>query len=134
MAIFVWSEFTSAARQPASSLCNEDDQLSSLLAGSAPPEKGKDHTGKPLPGSVSIDEHPDRGNFKRALAIRDETARRHGQSHYVAYSGSVLTFLDSLSPAEPLYVVVVATLRGVYEFLYAPQSQSVTVHEVGSMG
>jgi hypothetical protein len=130
--MFRWNEFTELARECASAFCANDERLTLILAASAPLSERTDDIGKPLPESVSINEHPDPANFKRALGIRRDIAKGKGQSHYVAYSDSVLSFLNGIPQNDPLFVVLIATAGRTYEFLYTPITRAMKVSEVAS--
>ena len=129
--MFNWKEFAACSRQSASAFCAADKHLAATLAAPEPLARRTDKVGKPLPESVSINEHPDVPNFRRALSIRRELAR--GNDPYIAYAETAIRFLDTLGPNDPLYVVLVATTSGVYEFLYESTNQRASVSEVSRL-
>ena len=125
--MFDWNTFSAAAVARLESESFNDDELRSILALSHPPAEATDEVGRPLIGSAVIHQHPDIQNFRRIIGIRKQIAEEKGARDYVLYANQIQSFLNSFPTSLTLFVLLIATHKDLYEFLFVPGTRNIFV-------
>jgi hypothetical protein len=113
-----------------------DDDLREILTDASQPPRVVDDVGRPLPNSALINQHPDPNNYSRIIKIRRAIAVDKKEQDYIKYADAIITFLDSFGPfseSDPLWLILIATHKNQYEFLYAPKTNAITGMPVGHL-
>ena len=128
--MFIWKEFSKQAQVLAKQRYSDDARLAEIISASDPIPEKMDDIGKPLAESVGIHQQGNIENYKRILTVRREIALKSESKDYVDYVDKVQRFISELTPEGSLYIVLIATRLGVYEFLYMPEKQESVVTKI----
>jgi hypothetical protein len=71
------------------------------------------------------------------MKIRCDVAAEKGSIEYSAYATEVVKFLEALKASDELsdlFLILVATKEELYEFIYTPRTQKMSVTAIGHIG
>jgi hypothetical protein len=133
--MFAWLDFSKFALSAAGRI-ELDAELNEMLSLTSAPPEATDAVGRPVPNSARVNQPPEPDSFRWIVATRRSAAQREGDGNYIRYADQVLEFFESFgafSESNPLFVVLIATHKNEYEFLYAPMKKAVATMTVGHL-
>lgn len=131
--MFSWQTFSPLARTCIANAGIVDEALQRILSAASPPPDQTDEIGRPLLNCWRSSCHPDLANYKRIMQIRRSLAAEEGYSKYTTYTDHILGFVDQMAESDDLFIVLIVTEGGSFEFLYAPSTQKIMVSEVSQL-
>lgn len=135
--IFSWTDFSKSASIAIAEKFQNDSELHAMVEASCPPPRVLDEYGRPMPGSATIEQHPEPDSYRWIIQQRRSSAQQEKDGAYIQYADQNLAFIKEAGPfsaIKPLFIAFFATRFGLYEFLYEPTSGECMAVPFGHLG